>query len=259
MDAASHCPYLTYKMSQVHTYADLLTGRLVSRYKRFFADIELDNGELITAHCANTGPMTGVCKVGSPVLVSYHPSPKRKLAYSWEAIYLDEQWIGINTSLPNRVIGQMLDRHLLPELEPYTNVKAEVAYGQEKSRIDFLLTNGEEAAQRTYVEVKNTTWCKGNVALFPDTVTTRGQKHLRELISVISEGTSAALIFFINRGDCDHFAAGAEADPEYANLLKEAIARGVKILPCRFAIEPTKITYQIIYLGLATLDNGEKM
>ncbi|OYQ63588.1 sugar fermentation stimulation protein SfsA [Pseudanabaena sp. SR411] len=236
-------------MSQVYTYSDLITGRLVSRYKRFFADIELENGEVITAHCANTGPMTGVCKLGSPVLVSYHPSPKRKLAYSWEAIYLNEQWIGVNTSLPNRVIGHMLDRHLLPELEPYTNVKGEVAYGNEKSRIDFLLTNGENTSQRTYVEVKNTTWCMGSLALFPDTVTTRGQKHIRELMSVLTEDTSAALIFFINRGDCDRFAAGAQADPEYARLLKEAISKGVKVLPCRFAIEPPKITY----LGLAEL------
>lgn len=238
-------------MLQVHTYTDLITGRLVSRYKRFFADIELEHGEVITAHCANTGPMTGVCQIGSPVLVSYHPNPKRKLAYSWEAIYLDEQWIGINTSLPNRVIGHMLDRHLLPELEPYTTVKGEVSYGNEKSRIDFLLTNGEDNSQKTYVEVKNTTWCKGSLTLFPDTVTTRGQKHIRELMSVITEDTSAALIFFINRGDCDRFAAGAEADPEYARLLKEAIAKGVKVLPCRFAIEPTKITY----LGLANLEN----
>lgn len=237
-------------MSQVHTYSELITGRLVSRYKRFFADIELENGEVITAHCANTGPMTGVCKLGSPVLVSYHPSPKRKLAYSWEAIYLDEQWIGINTSLPNRVIGHMLDRHLLSELEPYTIVKGEVAYGNEKSRIDFLLAD-PNSGKRIYVEVKNTTWCKGSLALFPDTVTTRGQKHLRELMSVITEDTSAALIFFINRGDCDRFAAGTEADPEYARLLKEAIAEGVKVLPCRFAIEPPKITY----LGLAELVN----
>ncbi len=236
-------------MLQVHTYSDLLTGRLVSRYKRFFADIELDNGEIVTTHCANTGSMTGVCKIGSPVLVSYHSNPNRKLAYSWEAIYLDEQWIGINTSLPNRVIGHMLDRHLLPELETYTEVKSEVVYGNEKSRIDFLLTDSS-TKKRIYVEVKNTTWCIGNLALFPDTVTTRGQKHLRELMSVITENTASALIFFINRGDCDRFTAGAQADPEYDRLLKEAIAKGVKVLACRFKIEPTKITY----LGLANLD-----
>lgn len=246
-------------MSQVtvHTYPDLISGRLVSRYKRFFADIELDNGELITAHCANTGPMTGVCEIGSPVLVSYHPSPKRKLAYSWEAIYLNEEWIGVNTSLPNRVIGNMLDRHLLPELKPYTEVKSEVAYGNEKSRIDFLLTNKEGGAERhlplplVYVEVKNTTWCIDNLALFPDTVTTRGQKHLRELMLVIDDHTDAVIIFFINRGDCDRFAAGRQADPEYARLLQQAINKGVKVLPCRFKIEPPKI----IYLGLANLES----
>ena len=143
----------------------------------------------------------------------------------------------------------MLDRHLLPELEPYSEVKGEVVYGNEKSRIDFLLTDSE-TGKRTYLEIKNTTWCIGSLALFPDTVTTRGQKHLRELMSVINENTSAALIFFINRGDCDRFAAGAEADPEYAKLLKEAIAKGVKVLACRFDIQPTKINY----LGLANLD-----
>lgn len=236
-------------MSQVHTYSDLITGRLVSRYKRFFADIELENGELITAHCANTGPMTGVCQIGSPVLISHQPNPKRKLAYSWEAIYLDNEWIGINTSLPNRVIGYMLDLYLIPQLEPYTNVKGEVVYGNEKSRIDFLLTDAN-SGKRTYVEVKNTTWCMGSLALFPDTVTTRGQKHLRELMSVIQNDTDAALIFFINRGDCDRFASGSNADPEYDRLLKEAIAKGVKVLACRFKIEPTKITY----LGLASLE-----
>lgn len=237
-------------MSIVHIYPELSKGRLVSRYKRFFADIELENGALITAHCANTGPMTGVCEIGSPVLVSYHSDPKRKLAYSWEAIYLDDQWIGINTSLPNRIIGNMLEHHLIPELEPYSNVRSEVAYGQEKSRIDFLLT--ETATNRQiYVEVKNTTWAIANLALFPDTVTTRGQKHLRELMNVMdnpTQQTESALIFFINRGDCDRFASGDQADPEYGNLLKTAIAKGVKVLPCRFEIEPP----HVIYRGLAS-------
>ena len=100
------------------------------------------------------------------------------------------------------------------------------------------------------MEVKNTTWSIGNLALFPDTVTTRGQKHLRELMSVLDVHTDAAIVFFINRGDCDRFAAGEQADPEYGSLLKQAIERGVKVLPCRFKIEPPKI----IYLGLANLE-----
>ncbi|MEE3716123.1 DNA/RNA nuclease SfsA [Tumidithrix elongata RA019] len=240
----------------VHTYPDLLLGKLVKRYKRFFADIELDSGETIVAHCANTGPMTGVCEIGAQVAVFYNPSPKRKLAYSWEMIHIDGVWAGINTSLPNKAIGYMLENHLLPELEPYDTIQPEVAYGEEKSRIDYLLdrkpllnTQADSQKQRTYVEIKNTTWCDRNIALFPDTVTTRGQKHLRELMSVVNGDSLAAIIYFINRGDCDQFKSGDRADPEYGKLLREAIACGVKVLPCRFHVTPQTITY----LGLAEL------
>jgi len=231
----------------VHTYPSLLAGKLVKLYKRFFADIELTTGEIITAHCANTGPMTSVSTIGSEVYVSQNSDPKRKLKYSWEIIQVNQTWVGINTSLPNKIIGKMLADHLISELEPYDTIKPEVAYGVEKSRIDFLLT--DKTSCKTYVEIKNTTWHQENVALFPDTVTTRGQKHLRELISIIDQNTKAALIYFINRHDCDAFAAGTEADPEYGRLLQEAIAAGVKILPCRFEVTPTGVTY----LGLAKL------
>jgi sugar fermentation stimulation protein A len=167
---------------QVYSFPPLSAGKLVKRYKRFFADIELENGEIVTAHCANTGPMTGICEPGSKVYISHSNDPKRKLKYSWELIEVDQTLVGINTSLPNKVIGAMLEQRLLADLEPYTSYKGEVKYGNEKSRIDFLLTS---ATVQTYVEIKNTTWSKGSLALFPDTVTTRGQKHLRELIAVI--------------------------------------------------------------------------
>lgn len=257
----------------VHNYPPLLLGKLVKRYKRFFADIELESGEIITAHCANTGPMTDISTIGSVVGVSQSSNPKRKLPYSWEIIKIDQTWVGVHTGLPNQVIGYMLRQHLIPELEPYETVQPEVAYGSENSRIDFVLTavpplviteiTAPQTAQlvvepptlvsplatQTYVEVKNTTWTKGNLALFPDTVTTRGQKHLRELISIVNSQTKSALIYFINRGDCDRFAPGAEADPLYAKLLEQAIAAGVKVLPCRFQVSPTGIEY----LGLAEL------
>jgi sugar fermentation stimulation protein A len=235
----------------VHTYPTLQLGKLVKRYKRFFADIELESGEIVVAHCANTGPMTGVCAIGSQVAVYYNPSPKRKLDYSWELILIDGTWVGINTSLPNKVIGLMLENRLLPELEPYDSIKPEVTYGEEKSRIDFLLDRElpMNSSKTTYVEIKNTTWCDRNIALFPDTVTTRGQKHLRELISVINQDSLAAIIYFINRGDCDQFKSGDHADPEYGRLLRDAIASGVKVLPCRFDVTPQAITY----LGLAEL------
>jgi len=232
----------------VHTYPPLIAGTLVKRYKRFFADIELTSGELVTAHCPNTGPMTSISTVGSAVYISPANDPKRKLKYTWEMIDMDGVWVGVNTSLPNKVIGAMLDRHLLLELEPYDRIKPEVCYGTEKSRIDFLLTNSQRGIN-TYVEVKNTTWYDGNVAIFPDTVTTRGQKHLRELTGVIDTSTKSALIYFINRNDCDYFRAGHEVDPEYARLLIDATLAGVKILPYRFQITPQSIEF----LGIAKL------
>jgi sugar fermentation stimulation protein A len=232
----------------VHAYPPLIAGKLVKRYKRFFADIELSSGEIVTAHCANTGPMTSISTIGSSVYVSQSHDPKRKLKYTWEIIDVSGIWVGVNTSLPNKIIGSMLDLHLLPELEPYDIFKPEVAYGSEKSRIDFLLTDTKNLS-KTYLEIKNTTWHDGNVALFPDTVTTRGQKHLRELMGVINSNTKSALIYFINRSDCHDFRAGKEADPKYAQLLDEAIKSGVQILPYRFHITPESVEF----LGIASL------
>jgi sugar fermentation stimulation protein A len=230
----------------VYTYPPLLVGTLVSRYKRFFADIELITGEVVTAHCANTGPMQGISTLGSQVYLSAANDPKRKLKYTWEMIDVNNTWVGVNTALPNKIIGSMLDRHLLPELEPYDTFKPEVSYGIEKSRIDFLLTNLTDLT-KTYVEIKNTTWHDGNIALFPDTVTTRGQKHLRELIAAIDLNTKSALIYFINRSDCDRFQASEIADPKYAQLLAAAIMAGVKILPYRFHVTPQSVEF----LGIA--------
>jgi sugar fermentation stimulation protein A len=230
----------------LYTYPQLYSGILVKRYKRFFADIELATGELITAHCPNTGPMTGVCQIGAPVQVSFHDNPKRKLAYTWELIQIDKIWIGINTALPNKLIKIALERHLFPELEPYQTIRSEVVYGQNSSsRIDFLLTG---AGRSIYLEVKNTTWSIGDTAVFPDTETTRGQKHLRELIDVMPEH-HAVMLYLINRGDLTKFAPGDTTDPLYGQLLREAVAKGLQVLPCRFDVSPDGIEY----LGLAEL------
>lgn len=226
--------------SLIYQYSPRQSGTLIKRYKRFLADIELDSGEVITAHCPNTGPMTGVCTPGSKVLVSRSDNPKRKHAYTWEAIEVTDTvptWVGINTSLPNRVIKSALEQQLLPELAGhYDTVRPEVRYGEEnKSRIDFLLTGKDE--KPIYLEVKNVTWAKVTQALFPDTVTTRGQKHLRELMSLLPTA-QPIMLYFINRGDCTSFAAGESADPKYAELLADAIAQGVTVLPYRFNITP---------------------
>ena len=237
-------------MTLLYQYPPLYPGILLKRYKRFFADIELASGEVVTAHCPNTGPMTGLYIPGQPVQVSRSESPTRKLPYTWEMIEVTDNgapvWVGVNTALPNRVVKLALEKGLFPELGPYREIRSEVAYGQEKSRIDFRLTG--ELDQPIYVEVKSTTWTDQTIALFPDTVTTRGQKHLRELMALLPE-SRAIMLYFINRGDCDQFAPGDSADPVYGQLLRKAIALGLEVLPCRFNITTTGIDY----LGLATL------
>ena len=231
----------------LYQYPPLLPGKLVKRYKRFFADIELESGEVVTAHCPNTGPMTGISTPNSLVQISKSNNPKRKLGYTWEMIEVNEPhptWVGVNTQIPNVVVRTLLQQHLLPTLGDYDQIKAEVPYGQEKSRIDFLLKGIE--TQPIYVEVKSATWSLGQQALFPDTVTTRGQKHIRELVAILPEAR-ACLLYFINRGDCTTFAPGDTADPAYGELLRNAVAQGVELLPCRFEVTPEGIRY----LGLA--------
>lgn len=234
----------------LYRYPPLVSGTLLKRYKRFFADIELDSGEIITAHCPNTGPMTGVCTPGSPVCVSVSDNPKRKLAYTWEIIQVNDTrstWVGINTMLPNRIVKLALEKQLFPELAGYYNlIRSEVAYGKDnKSRVDFLLT-GNELQVPIYLEVKNTTLAQKNVALFPDTVTTRGQKHLQELMALLPD-VKPIMLYFVNRNDCSVFAPGDSYDATYGTLLREAYAKGVQILPYRFEICPQGIRY----LGLA--------
>ena len=232
----------------VYQYPALIPGKLIKRYKRFLADIELASGDIVTAHCPNTGPMIGVSEPGSMVQISPSNNPKRKLAYTWEMIQIDDTWVGVNTALPNRVIKIALEQKLLPQLaNRYDIIKREVSYGKDnKSKIDFLLTKTGQPP--IYLEVKSVTLTRGKTALFPDTVTTRGQKHLRELIALIPLA-KPIMLYFINRGDCDRFAPADLYDPEYGNLLRQAVDAGVEILPLRFAITPREISY----MGSASL------
>ncbi len=254
--AISNSEYMAEADALIYRYPTLVSGILRKRYKRFLADIELESGEIVTAHCPNTGPMTGVCELGAPVRLSISPNPKRKLPYTWEMIQItnpEPVWVGVNTALPNRVIKALFAQQLLPELaDRYDQLQTEVRYGKDqKSRIDFVLSG---KGRSLYVEVKNTTWAKGEMALFPDTVTTRGQKHLRELMGLLPD-TQAVMLYFINRGDCQTFAPGDSADPHYGELFREAIAAGVEILPCRFEVSPEGIRY----LGLASWQDSEPL
>ena len=230
-------------MDYLYRYSSLLSGKLIKRYKRFLADIELETGKIVTAHCPNTGPMTGVCIPGNLVQISPSNNPKRKLAYTWEMIKINHTWVGVNTGLPNKVIKIALEQKLFSELAPhYNKVRSEVPYGRDqKSRIDFLLT-GNDNQLPIYLEVKNVTLTQEKTALFPDTVTTRGQKHLKELMALIPDA-KAVMLYFINRGDCSSFAPGDNFDPQYGILLREAVAAGVEVLPYSFEITPAGIKY----------------
>jgi len=233
----------------------LVEGVLIRRYKRFLADVELENGSEVTAHCPNTGPMTGVLHPGGRVRLRHDPSPTRKLAWTWEQAQCpgaDGQplWVGVNTGLPNKLVRATVEAGLLaPWLGPIGAIKAEVPYGEgRRSRIDLLLTPAPEAADQRpiYVEIKNTTWSDGDLALFPDTVTERGQKHLRELMALLPEAR-AVLLPCLSRCDVQRFAPGDAADPTYGELFRQALAAGVEILPCRYSFDAEGIHW----LGLA--------
>jgi sugar fermentation stimulation protein A len=238
-------------MNLLYRYPPLYSGILIKRYKRFFADVELSSGEIVTAHCPNTGPMTGVSTVGSAVQLSKSDNSNRKLAYTLELIQVHDNeptWVGINTSLPNKIVKLGLEKYIFP-LSDYNQIKGEVVYGiDKKSRVDFFLWSNEETNRPIYLEVKNTTLAQGKLALFPDTETTRGQKHLQELIALLPENR-AVMLYFINRGDCTDFAPGDIPDPIYGKLLRQAIAVGLEVLPCRFEVTPEGVSY----LGLAKL------
>jgi len=220
----------------------LIEGVLIKRYKRFLADVQLETGQIVTVHCANTGPMKGLLNQGSKVRISLSSSPKRKLPYTWEQIrVLDKNnqgvWVGINTLFANKLIKKVIENNLLREkIGEIEEIKSEVPYGKDKkSRIDFLLTpkSSNPDNRNIYVEVKNTTWIKENVALFPDTETKRGQKHLIELKALIPESKSI-LIPCITRKDADFFAPGDEADPLYGKLFRESLSAGMILIPCCF-------------------------
>ena len=230
----------------------LIEGVLIKRYKRFLADIKLESGELVTAHCPNTGPMKGILNEGAKVRISVSSSPKRKLPFTWEQVCVlgannEEVWVGVNTLFANKLIKKVIEKNFLKEIiGEIETIKSEVPYGNDKkSRIDFFLTpkSSNPDKRNIYLEVKNTTWIKENIALFPDTVTKRGQKHLRELKELIPESKSV-LVFCITRKDACFFAPGDEADPLYGNLFRESLSAGMITIPCSFEFHKDHISWR---------------
>ena len=232
-------------------FDSLIEGVLIKRYKRFLADIKLDTGEVVTAHCANTGPMKGLLIDGAKVRISFSSSPKRKLPFTWEQVcVLDsnnkEVWVGINTLFANKLIKKVIEKNFLKAIiGEIDTIKSEVPYGKDKkSRIDFFLTpkSSNPDNRNIFVEVKNTTWIKKNIALFPDTVTKRGQKHLIELKALIPESKSV-LVLCITRKDASFFATGDDADPLYGNLFRESVSAGMIPIPCSFEFHKDHVSW----------------
>lgn len=234
----------------------LQRGTLIKRYKRFLTDVELDGGDVVVAHCANPGSMLSVNEPGSEVWLSPARNPERKLRWSWELIKVGDGLVGINTSHPNGLVEEGIVDGTIAELQGYANLRREVKYGK-NSRIDILLEDGDEpgAKPKCYVEVKNVTMRRdlaGGPAEFPDSVTSRGAKHLVELADMVADGHRAVMMYLVQRGDADSFAIADDIDPGYAAGLKAAIKAGVEVLcyACDVTPEGVKVTRRIDRLDI---------
>lgn len=215
----------------------LISGFFIKRYKRFFADIQVEEN-IIIAHTANTGSMKNCLGENWPALLSFHDSPTRKLKYSFEMIFNGKSWIGINTSLTNRLAIEAIKNGTIKELQGYSDLLPEAKIGQ--SRIDILLSNG--SSDQCYVEVKNVTLINDEGhCLFPDSVTERGQKHLRELLDLREKGIRAVMLFIVQREDCSFFKIENSIDPVYCRLLKDVISKGVEVLVYQCKLTPEEI------------------
>ena len=216
----------------------MIEGRLIRRYKRFLADVELGDGSVLTVHCPNSGSMRGCLGAGWPVLLSTSDNPKRKHRHTWELVHNGVCWIGINTSRTNSVVEEDLRGGSIPELASFDELHREVGIS-DRSRIDFALTRG---ADRTWVEVKSVTMTDddGRFA-FPDAVTSRGAKHLRELAGAIAHGDCAVMLYLIQRSDGNGFTVADDIDPGYGEMLRRAVDTGVRVLAYRAEVSPEEI------------------
>jgi sugar fermentation stimulation protein A len=218
----------------------LIRGTLVKRYKRFLADVTLEDGTVVTAHCANSGSMLSVRDEGSEVWLSPADNPKRKLKYTWELIRVGETLVGINTQHPNALVAEAIEAGAIAELTGYERLRREVKYGK-NSRIDILLEG--DGKPPCYVEVKNCTLRRGDGPVeFPDAVTARGAKHLEELSDMVADGARAVMMYLVQREDGEHFSIAADIDPTYAEGLKKATTAGVEVLCYRCRLTPQEVT-----------------
>lgn len=221
-------------------FEKLIHGKLIKRYKRFLADIILENGETITAHVPNSGAMTSCIEENCNVWVSYHDDEKRKLKYTLELTKIKENLICTNTNIANKIAIEAIQNKTIKELQNYASLKPEQKYGQ-NSRIDILL---ESENQKCYVEVKSVSLKINDSLAFPDAVTSRGTKHLKELESMVKEGHRAVMLYIIQRDDDLPFRLACEIDKKYCESFNEARKNGVEVL-----VYQSKINFEEIFVS----------
>ncbi len=239
----------------------ILEGTFLQRYKRFFADVKIGQ-ETVVAHVANSGSMKGCNTPNSPCLVSFDDNPERKLKYTLEMIKTPTSWVGVNTQVPNKIVREAIEAKLLPHWKNYDYYQAEAKIN-EKSRLDFVLSDREIYDFKTinlktskekfhFVEVKNVSLVEDGIAMFPDAVTERGQKHLEELMKLIDMGHTAEILFTIQRTDAKLFRAAHEIDPDYSKLLKQAKDHGVLVTPlkCQLSAKEIVLTPEVLPLEI---------
>ena len=224
--------------------SSLIPATLIRRYKRFLADVVLENGEQVTVHTPNTGTMLGCAEPGSRVWLRDSGNPARKYPLGWELSSSDRgTLIGVNTHLANHLVQEGIETGQLVELQGYQSLRREVRYGEEGSRIDLLLQHAARPA--CYVEVKNVTLVReAGIAAFPDAVSQRGSKHLRELAGLVRQGYRAVLVFCVQRGDAEVVEPARDIDPVYADTLARAVNQGVEVLAYRADVSVNEITLQ---------------
>jgi len=216
--------------------SDLLEGVLLQRRVRFLADIRLDDGREVTAHCVNSGSMRGVILPGQRVRISRAANPKRKLKWTWEHARVGRTWVGVNTAIANPAVGEALERGRIARLTDWPSVTREVRFGRENSRVDFMLEG--EGLPRYALEVKNVSMAEGRRGVFPDSVTERGRKHLRELAAEVRAGRRGGVLFFVHRADCDVMIPADAIDPAYGRALRWAARNGVEVMAHRAIVSP---------------------
>ena len=238
------------KVLSMKTPLKLEQGIFLKRYKRFFADIEWQ-GQVITAHVANTGSLKSCGESGSPCLFTAHDDPKRKLKYSLEMLQASSgSWVGVNTSLPNQLVKLALTEKRLPHWQDWDEIHPEFKINAE-TRLDFRLRK-ISPEKFHYIEVKNVTLMREKKAQFPDAVTIRGQKHLREMIALMEQGHSAELVFVVQREDCEEFTTADDIDPKYGQIFRQAVKAGLRVtaLKTKLSSDGIILTGQLLPIQL---------